>query len=101
LIEKPEEKRPLGRQWHRWEGNIRMALGQIGWEGVCWIHVTQDRDQWRALTLHPKILGILKLNVSPVLNSIYFLVVSCWAATFCLLKPHNTAPHVADLSCGG
>jgi len=20
------------------------------WEGVGWIHVTQDRDQWRALT---------------------------------------------------
>jgi len=21
----------------------------IGWEGVDWIHLTQDRDQWRAL----------------------------------------------------
>jgi len=22
---------------------------EIGWEGMNWIHVTQDRDQWRSL----------------------------------------------------
>jgi hypothetical protein len=29
--------------------NIRMDLGEIGWDGVHWIHVAQGRDQWRAL----------------------------------------------------
>jgi len=24
-----------------------MELREIGWEGVDWIHVTQDRDRWR------------------------------------------------------
>jgi hypothetical protein len=24
-------------------------LGEIGWDGVDWIHVAQDRDQWMAL----------------------------------------------------
>jgi hypothetical protein len=26
-----------------------MNLRKIGWEGVEWMHVAQDRDQWRAL----------------------------------------------------
>jgi hypothetical protein len=41
------EKR-LGRHRRRWEDNIRMDIMEIGWEGVDWIHLSQDRDQWRA-----------------------------------------------------
>jgi hypothetical protein len=26
-----------------------MDLGEIGWDGVDWIELAQDRDQWRAL----------------------------------------------------
>jgi hypothetical protein len=26
-----------------------MDLREIGWEGVDWIHLAQDSDQWRAL----------------------------------------------------
>jgi hypothetical protein len=26
--------------------NIRMDLREIGWKGVEWIHLAQDRDQW-------------------------------------------------------
>jgi len=26
-----------------------MDLKAIGWEGVDWIHLAQDRDQWRAV----------------------------------------------------
>jgi hypothetical protein len=29
--------------------NIKMYLRKIGWDGVDWIHMGQDRDQWRAL----------------------------------------------------
>jgi hypothetical protein len=32
-----------------WVDNIRMDLGEIGWDGVDWIDLAQDRDQWRAL----------------------------------------------------
>jgi hypothetical protein len=28
--------------------NIRMDLREVGWEGVDWIHLPQDRDQWQA-----------------------------------------------------
>jgi hypothetical protein len=31
LVGKPEGKRPLGRPIHRWEGNIKMALKEVGW----------------------------------------------------------------------
>jgi hypothetical protein len=33
----------------RWEDNIRMDLREIGWEDVDWIHLAQDRNQWRAV----------------------------------------------------
>jgi hypothetical protein len=29
--------------------NIKMALREIGWDGVDWIDMAQDRDQWKAL----------------------------------------------------
>jgi len=29
--------------------NIRMDLWEIGWKGVDWIHLAQDRDQWQDL----------------------------------------------------
>jgi hypothetical protein len=39
----------FGRPSCRWEDNIRMDLSEIGWEGVEWMHLTQDRDQWQGL----------------------------------------------------
>jgi len=48
LVGRPERKRLLGRPRHRWEDNMGMDLKEIGWEGVDWIHLAQDRDQWRA-----------------------------------------------------
>jgi hypothetical protein len=49
LVGKPERNRPLGRPRRKWEDNIRMDLRKIGWEGVNWMHLAQDRDQWQAL----------------------------------------------------
>jgi hypothetical protein len=31
LVGKPEGKRSLGRPRHRWEGNIKMDLQDVGW----------------------------------------------------------------------
>jgi hypothetical protein len=44
---KPEGKKPLGRLRCRWMDNIKMDLGEIGWGGVDWIGLGQDRDKWR------------------------------------------------------
>jgi hypothetical protein len=49
LVREPEGKRRLGRPKHKREDNIRMDLREIGWEGVDWIHLPQDRDKWQAV----------------------------------------------------
>jgi hypothetical protein len=33
---------------HAWE-RLKMYLEEMGWEGVDWIHLAQDSDQWRLL----------------------------------------------------
>jgi hypothetical protein len=43
--------------------NIKMDLREIGWDGMDWMDLVQDRDQWRAFVdtvmnlWVPKILG--------------------------------------------
>jgi hypothetical protein len=49
LVGKLEGKRPLRRPRRRWVDNIKMDLREIGWDGMNWIDLAQDRDQWRAL----------------------------------------------------
>jgi hypothetical protein len=45
----PELKRPLGRPRRRLVDNIKMDLREIGWDGMDWIDLVEDRHQWRAL----------------------------------------------------
>jgi hypothetical protein len=45
LVEKPEGKRPPGRLRRKWEDDIKINLGEIGWCGVDWIDLAEDRDQ--------------------------------------------------------
>jgi hypothetical protein len=47
LVGRPEGKRPLGSPRRRWEDNIKMDLREKGIDGVNWIRLAQDRDQWR------------------------------------------------------
>jgi hypothetical protein len=49
FVGKPEGKRSLGRPIHRRMENIKMNLREIGWDGVDWIDMAQDMNQWRAL----------------------------------------------------
>jgi hypothetical protein len=49
LMGKPEGKRPLGRPRRRWVDNIKIDLREIEWDGMDWIDLTQDGDQWRTL----------------------------------------------------
>jgi hypothetical protein len=48
LVGMPKGKRPLGRSRRRWEDNIKMDLREVGWCGVDWIDLAEDRDQWMA-----------------------------------------------------
>jgi hypothetical protein len=47
LVGKP--KRPLGRPRLMWVDNIKIDLTEIGWIGMDWIDLTQDRNQWKIL----------------------------------------------------
>jgi hypothetical protein len=58
LVGEPEGKRPLGRPRRRWVDNINMDLREVGWDGMDWIEVAQDRDQWRALVNTVMNLGV-------------------------------------------
>jgi hypothetical protein len=48
LVGNPEGKRLVGRPRPRWVDNVKMDLREIGWGGMDWIDVAQDKDQWRA-----------------------------------------------------
>jgi hypothetical protein len=61
LVGKPEEERPQPRGMC--VDNIKLDLREIGWGGMCWINLAQDRDQWKAVVnkvmklLHPQNIG--------------------------------------------
>jgi hypothetical protein len=60
FVEKLEGKRPLGRPRRRCVGNIKISLREVGWGGMDWIDLAQDRDQWRALVNTVMNFGSLK-----------------------------------------
>jgi hypothetical protein len=49
LVGKPEGNGSHGRPTRRWVDNIKMDLREVGWDGVDWNDVAQDREQWRVL----------------------------------------------------
>jgi hypothetical protein len=49
LVGNPEGRSPLGIPRRRWEDNIKMDLREVGWGGIDWIDLAQDRARWRAL----------------------------------------------------
>jgi hypothetical protein len=49
LVRKPDGKRPLGRPRRRCVHNIKMDLRDMESDGIDWIVLSQDRNQWRVL----------------------------------------------------
>jgi hypothetical protein len=47
LVGRPKGMRPLGRPTPRWEDNTQMNLQEVGWGGMDWIDLAQDRDRGR------------------------------------------------------
>jgi len=42
---KPEGKRPLGRPRRRWKDNIKVDIKEVGWVGMDWTDLAQDRNR--------------------------------------------------------
>jgi hypothetical protein len=49
LVGRPQGRGPLERPRLRWEDNIKMDIREVGWVGMDWIELAQDRNRWRAL----------------------------------------------------
>jgi hypothetical protein len=47
-----------GRYRCRWEDTIKIDLKEMGWEGVDWTYLAQDRVQWLALVNMVKTLRV-------------------------------------------
>jgi hypothetical protein len=41
--------------------NIKIDLREIGWDGMDWIELAQDRDQWRGLSNTAMSLRVLEM----------------------------------------
>ena len=39
----------MGKPRHRWEDNIKMDLQEVGYGGMDWIELAQERGRWRTL----------------------------------------------------
>jgi hypothetical protein len=44
-----QKKKTTRKTRSRWVGNINIDLRVIGWDGMNWIDLAEDRGQWRAL----------------------------------------------------
>jgi hypothetical protein len=49
MVGKSEGKRPWGRPRRRLAYNIKMDLTEVGRDGMDWIDLAQDKDQWMAI----------------------------------------------------
>jgi hypothetical protein len=54
------EGQKKGDRWEdrMWVDNFKMDLREIGWDGMNWIDMAEDRDQWRALVNAVMNLGV-------------------------------------------
>jgi hypothetical protein len=66
-VGKPEGMSSLERPRSRWEDNIRMDLGEIGWSNMEWIRLAQDKDQ-RMVPMNRVINFLVPRNVGKLLS---------------------------------
>jgi hypothetical protein len=69
LAGKPEGKIPLGRLRRRWEDGVGMHLREIGFGGVDWIRLAQDRNRWRAVV--SAVMNLRVLVQFPALSGVH------------------------------
>jgi hypothetical protein len=52
LVGKPDRQILLGRPRCRWDDSIKIRLQEVGFRGMDWIKMAQDRDMWQAGNLY-------------------------------------------------
>jgi hypothetical protein len=61
-VVRPEGRRPLETPRRRCEDNIKMELKEVGWGGMDWIALAQDRDTWQTLVNALRTFGFHKMR---------------------------------------
>ena len=46
---RPEGKSRVGGRRHIWGDDIKVNLKEVGWGGMDWIDLAQDRNRWQKL----------------------------------------------------
>jgi hypothetical protein len=60
-------KETTSKTRRRWEDTFKIDLRVIGWSGMDWIDLAENRDQWRALG--NTVMGFrIPLNVGEILE---------------------------------
>jgi len=49
LVGRSDGRIPHGSSRNRWKDNIKIDVEEVGWGGLNWIGLAQDRDSWRAI----------------------------------------------------
>jgi len=49
MLQLKEGKRPLERRRRRWDDDFNMDLQDVGFGGMKWTDLAQDRERWRVL----------------------------------------------------
>jgi hypothetical protein len=52
---------PLGILKDRWKDTIKTDRNEMGYEGMDWVNLAQDRDRWRGLVNTVTNLGFNKI----------------------------------------
>jgi hypothetical protein len=60
---KTGRKETPGRPRRRWKDIVKIDLEEIGFQTVDWIHMAQNRDQWRAVMNTTALFGILSCSL--------------------------------------
>ncbi|KAJ4445170.1 hypothetical protein ANN_06971 [Periplaneta americana] len=63
----------LDKPRHRWEGNIKMDLREVGYDATDWINLPQDRDRWWLMNI------MHQVKKRTVKESLRFAGRSAWA----------------------
>jgi hypothetical protein len=61
LVELPDGKRLLGTHRRWWDHNAKIDYHKVGWGGMNWIDLAEDRDRWRALVNAEWTFGFRKM----------------------------------------
>lgn len=98
LMGKPDGKGQIWRPRHRWENNIQLYFKEIGWNGMKWIHLTQDSNKWWGMFWESNLLcTFIALSIFSLLYEFYIFISFlpfplCISHPFYFMRYYHSSP---------